>query len=109
MTLRDACTNVSPPTCPTNVVLSNAWMPPNGNMFNVSLTSVPIRDPNVPGWINITDVQFYDTLNKKLPTMPLAEWTHGRLTGEATVCRWAPPLGLHMRQLPQACRIQDQC
>jgi hypothetical protein len=80
--------SVSPPTCPTDVVLSHPWISPKGTFFNVSLTSVPIWDPNVPGWISITDVQFYDTPDRKPPTMPLAEWTPGRLTGEATVSRF---------------------
>jgi hypothetical protein len=56
-------------------------------MFNVSLTSVALQDPNLPGWVSINDVQFYDDISKRLPTMPLAEWSPGQLTGEATVSR----------------------
>jgi hypothetical protein len=92
-----------PPDCPADVVLSHTWMHPNGCMFNVSLTSVPTQDQSelhLPGWINIHDVEFYDNLDKRLPIMPLAEWTPGHLTSEATVSVSKAPIGLVARAFP---------
>lgn len=74
-----------PPKCPSEVVVSATWLPPNGKLVNITLQSVAIdRDSVLPGTVAVTGVQYYDTQAGKPPKRPLAVWPTQATRGDVS-------------------------
>lgn len=75
-----------PPKCPSEVVVSATWLPPNGKLVDITLQSVGIdRDSLLPGTVAVIDIQYYDTQAGKPPKKPLAVWPTQATRGDVQV------------------------